>query len=36
MGLCSASETCVCANEGDIKFVRDRGAPIRLSAASDS
>ena len=29
-----ASETCVCVNQGDIKFERDRGAPIRLSGAS--
>ena len=36
MGLCNASETCVCVNQGDIKFERDRGAPIRLSCASDS
>ena len=28
--ICSASETCVCVNQGDIKFERDRGAPIRL------
>ena len=34
--ICSASETCVCVNQGDIKFERDRGAPIRLSGASDS
>ena len=27
----SVSETCVCVNQGDIKFERDRGAPIRLS-----
>ena len=26
MGLCSASEICVCVNEGDIKFEIDRGA----------
>ena len=32
----SASETCVCVNQGDIKFERDRGAPIRLRGASDS
>ena len=32
----SASETCVCVNQGDIKFERGRGAPIRLSGASDS
>ena len=32
----SASETCVCVNQGDIKFESDRGAPIRLSGASDS
>ena len=32
----SASETCVCVNQGDIKFERDRGAAIRLSGASDS
>ena len=36
MGLCSASEICVCVNQGDIKFERDRGALIRLSGASDS
>ena len=34
--ICSASETCVCVNQGDIKFDRYRGAPIRLSGASDS
>ena len=32
----SASEICVCVNQGDIKFERDRGDPIRLSGASDS
>ena len=32
----SASGTCVWVNQGDIKFGRDRGAPIRLSGASDS
>ena len=32
----STSETCVCVNQGDIKFERERGAPIRLSGASDS
>ena len=35
MGLCSVSEICVCVNQGDIKFERDRGAPIRLSGVSD-
>ena len=34
--ICSASETCVCVNQGDIKFERDRGALIRLSGALDS
>ena len=34
--ICSAGETCVCVNQGDIKFERDRGAPIRLSSALDS
>ena len=34
--ICSMRETCVCVNQGDIKFERDRGAPIRLSGASDS
>ena len=34
--ICSVSETCVCLSQGDIKFERDRGAPIRLSGASDS
>ena len=33
--ICSASETCVCVKQGDIKFERDRGAPIRLSGVSD-
>ena len=32
--ICSASETCVCVNQRDIKFERDRGAPIRLRGAS--
>ena len=36
MGLCSTSETCVCVNQGDIKFERDKGAPLRLSGVSDS
>ena len=32
----SVCETCVCMNQGEIKFERDRGALIRLSGASDS
>ena len=31
-----ASETCVCVNQGDIKFERDRGASIWLRGVSDS